>query len=287
MTFHASKKREKSAPEPVAKGSQLRPSAAIRDWYDVQLNRLIISMIEDYRREINRVFEHPDVEEFYSGDASPTAQFKKTLNGLNERWKKIFKGAARTLGTRFTEKVDAHSKTTMTNSLSVAGIVEPRMQYNKNVLETLSASTEFNHTLITNIQAEAHDRIYDVIMLSLSSPNPDEQGQPAIIKHLTEVEEMSKKRAELIARDQTAKVYSSLNTERMRQNGIQKFQWIHSSAGKVPRPSHVAKDGEIFTLDDPRLWTGPKADQGPPGWPINCRCTMVPVLDIDLDLSVE
>ena len=88
----------------------------------------------------------------------------------------------------------------------------------------------------------------------------------------------SKKRVDLIARDQNSKVYTSLATERMRQNGVEYFEWMHSSAGKVPRQTHVDKDGMVFQVDDPRLWTGPKADQGPPGWAINCRCRMKPLI---------
>ncbi len=124
-----------------------------------------------------------------------------------------------------------------------------------------------------------HEKIYTSVMLSLTSPNPEEQGVSGIEKALRNAGEFSENRIDLIARDQNSKLYSSLNTERMKDNGVEKFRWIHSSAGKTPRPSHVAKDGEIFTLDDPRLWTGPKADQGPPGWAINCRCRAVPIID--------
>jgi SPP1 gp7 family putative phage head morphogenesis protein len=287
MVFAASKRREIKRPEPIAEGTQLRPSAAIRDWYDAQLNSLIIAMINDYRREIMRVFKHEDVKQFFAQDASPTSQFKKTMNALNSKWSKVFKGAARKLGAKLTEKVDVHSQSTTMNSLSNLGIKNPKMQYTKNVEETLGAAQEFNHTLVTGIQADAHERIFNNIMLSLTSPNPDEQGQQAIIEALTTTEKMSKGRANLIARDQTSKIYTSLNTEWMKQNGIAKFKWVHSSAGKVPRESHLARDEEIYEHDDPRLWQGPKADQGPPGWAINCRCVAVPVLDIELDLSKD
>jgi uncharacterized protein with gpF-like domain len=64
----------------------------------------------------------------------------------------------------------------------------------------------------------------------------------------------------------------------MDQNGVEEFEWLHSSAGKVPRQTHVDKDGMVFKVNDPRLWEGPKADQGPPGWAINCRCRAVPII---------
>jgi SPP1 gp7 family putative phage head morphogenesis protein len=154
----------------------------------------------------------------------------------------------------------------------------PVSEYTKNIRNTLQASVDFNHTLVTGIQNDIHEKIFSAVMLSLTSPNPEEQGASGIFNAIMKTKQFSKDRAELIARDQNSKVYASLNTERMRQAGVEKFRWIHSSAGKVPRQTHLDKDGEIFDIDDPRLWEGPKADRGPPGWAINCRCRAAPVI---------
>jgi SPP1 gp7 family putative phage head morphogenesis protein len=145
-------------------------------------------------------------------------------------------------------------------------------------MNTLGAATDFNHTLITNISEDIHEKIYNSIMLSLTSPNPEEQGMTGIENTLKSVGGFSKKRIALITEDQTSKLYSALSDERMRENNVDEFRWLHSSAGKVPRKTHVAKNNQIFKLDDSRLWEGPKADQGPPGWAIRCRCRKIPII---------
>lgn len=281
MVFRASKKREIREPDPVAQGTQLIPSAPTRIWYERELKKMVRAMLSDYREEINFLLEKPAVEQFYAQDASPSSVFKRGLDKLAIKWKSLFTKAANKLTSEFLLKVDEHSKVTTFKSLSTAGIIHPKTTYNKSIEQTLESAQEFNHTLITNIAAEAHERIHNAVMLSLTSPNPEEQGQQGILSAVNKIEGMTLRRAELIAVDQNSKVYASLNADRMRQNGISKFKWIHSSAGKVPRQSHVDKDEKIFAIDDPELWTGPKSDQGPPGWAINCRCRAVPVIDLD------
>lgn len=277
MPFQASKKRERRAAEPVAYGKPLGPSAAIRSWYEGLMLGVANEMVKDYRKELQEALEHPEVEAFYAEDAADSV-FQRVMRRLNRKWSEVFSGFAQKYAPEFVEKVDDHSKSSTWFSLSAAGVKEPRTTYNNNVAATLGASTEFNHTLITNIQKDVHEKIYSAVMLSLTSPNPEEQGASGIQNALREAGSFSKKRVDLIARDQTSKLYSALSDERLRQNGCEYFKWLHSSAGKVPRQSHVDKDGEIFSLDDPRLWEGPKADQGPPGWAINCRCRKMPVI---------
>lgn len=274
----ASKERKRRAPEPVGRGSPLRPSAAIRAWYAAELRKVVKPMLTDYKESIRRELESPGTKEFFAMDASVATGFQRILQSLNHRWANIFKGFAAQLSSDFVDKSDAHSKSSSQFSLSTAGIKQPVMAYTDNIANTLGASRDFNNTLITGIQEEVHEKIYNSVMLSLTSPDPTKQGSSGIANALREIGGFSEDRVDLITRDQTSKLYSALADERMQQNGVEEFEWLHSSAGKVPRPDHVAKDGMVFKLNDPRLWEGKKGDQGPPGWAINCRCTRVPVI---------
>lgn len=279
MAFKASKVRSIQR-DVVAEGSQLIPTAANQSWYNKQMDLLLHAMIEDYKKELLSNFKTDAAKSFYAEDASVVSLFKKMMTRLESKWFALFKNSAKTISEKFVKKVDDSSKAGVNFSISTLGVKAPRDTYTKNISNTLKAGVEFNETLITNLQEEAHKRIADAIMLSLTSPNPEQQGQKYVMSVLSDVGISSKKRAKLIARDQNSKMFASLNHDRMEQNGITHFKWVHSSAGKVPRHTHVAKDGMIFALDDPRLWEGPKSDQGPPGWAINCRCRAVPVLDV-------
>nr|DAP64188.1 MAG TPA: Minor capsid component [Caudoviricetes sp.] len=280
--FKASKKRQRRAPEPVGRGSPIVPNAGIEAWYRREMNSVVRAMIDDYREKIKEAIEHPELQRFY-GDAAAKTIFTRVLEKLEKVWRETFEGFASKCAPEFVGKTEQSVTTSTLASLSVAGVSEPRATYNEAIANTLSASVDFNHTLITGIQQETHEKIYNAVMLSLTSPNPEEQGTSGIVKAIQEAGITAKNRVDLISRDQTSKLYSSLSDERMKQNGCEEFEWLHSSAGKTPRESHVHLNGRIFRLDDPRLWEVggelnlKKGDVGPPGWAINCRCRKLPV----------
>lgn len=277
MAFKASNKRERRPAAPVGRGVPIQPSAALREKYAKEMKALIASMMEDYREKLLATYDRPTVSRVMAMD-SATSMLDGVVASLNRRWSRIFENFAKKMSPKFVkETADAADAATL-HSLSVAGLNAPTKDYNANVARILEAEVPFNSTLITKISEEAHNKVYDAVMLSLTSPDPEKQGQAYIKKTLSEVGISCNKRADLIARDQTSKIYASLSSERMRQNGVEKFEWLHSSAGKVPRPEHLRRNGQIYSLDDPRLWEGPKQDQGPPGWAINCRCTRIPII---------
>lgn len=98
----------------------------------------------------------------------------------------------------------------------------------------------------------------------------------------------SKRRAELIARDQTSKLTGTLNKVRQEAIGITEYIWRTSKdsrvsgdpSGKYPdadknstfHGDHYARDGKRFK------WSEPPPD-GHPGEPGFCRCHAQPVID--------
>ena len=80
---------------------------------------------------------------------------------------------------------------------------------------------------------------------------------------------LTKKRATLIARDQNNKATAVIVRVRQQECGITEALWLHSSAGRHPRPSHVAASRKPYLIDKGMYlegkWTWP-------GQEINCRC---------------
>lgn len=284
MPFKASKKRERRAPNPVGRGSQIIPNVAIERWYSREMNDMFILMVDDYRQKINAALETPTMERFYAQDSSPAYTMKSVLNSLRQRWAGIMDIFSRQLSEQFCEKAEGAATNSTMFSLSTAGLEQPVKTYNRDIANTLESAIEYNHTLITGVAQEVHDKVHDAVMLSLTSPNPEEQGASGIQNALREIGGFSKERTKLIAEDQTAKLYSAVSDERMIQNGVEEFEWAHSGAGKVPRESHERMDGHVFKVNDPRLWAVggefglKKGDLGPPGWAIRCRCRKIPII---------
>ena len=81
---------------------------------------------------------------------------------------------------------------------------------------------------------------------------------------------VSKRRAAHIALDQNNKATSTVTRVRQKELGIKEAVWIHSGAGKHPRPEHVAFNGKKYDVEKGAYlegkWTWP-------GFEINCRCT--------------
>jgi SPP1 gp7 family putative phage head morphogenesis protein len=87
---------------------------------------------------------------------------------------------------------------------------------------------------------------------------------------------VSENRAKLIARDQVGKLYGELNRTRQKELGVSRYTWRTSRDNRV-RDEHEAREGEVFSWDDP-------PEDGHPGEPVQCRCNADPVLE---DLLAE
>lgn len=86
--------------------------------------------------------------------------------------------------------------------------------------------------------------------------------------------EVSRNKADLLARDQVLTLNSQISHERMRAAGIDEAYWVSAGDERV-RESHAEMDGELFEIDDPPEVDGEKVL---PGEPVNCRCISCPRL---------
>lgn len=290
MAFKARKTRERKQ-EPLIKGKPLIPSAAIEQWYSRELRGFIQAMAADYRAEIEDLMSLKGTKQYYTADAKlPTGRFKSMFEKTFKKWtSRMFKFADR-VTKEASIKVDKHSFTSVGSSLKALGIKEPKEAKKLDWETQMQLYIQQNTSLIKSITQEFHDKIENATWNSLTSPRGSEQGAHGISKYITETAGASKARANLIAMDQTKKLFCVLNNARMEQNGVTKFIWLHSSAGKTPRHSHVELDGqtfstfgppsELYRIDGSRVKLA-KNDDGKPGHAINCRCRAIPVIELD------
>lgn len=95
-------------------------------------------------------------------------------------------------------------------------------------------------------------------------------------KDLVERLGIADRRAQLIARDQTAKLNSNMNRIRQEQAGIEEYEWQTSGDERV-RSLHQAISGNEYAWGER---TG--AEGGlPPGEPIQCRCIARAIVSFD------
>ncbi len=84
-------------------------------------------------------------------------------------------------------------------------------------------------------------------------------------------------RAELIARDQTLKLYGQIQEERQTDAGIEEYTWSTSEDERV-RPRHQSLDGTTQRWDSPPVVDERSGRRAHPGGDFQCRCSAIPIL---------
>lgn len=267
-------------------GDPLTYPASVEARYRVTLERAIAVMLRATEAQIEALWTGPAAKASPAvptpggtGDAlSMETQAKVLLAALQRRFFPFFDNLATPTATEFMKGVDAHSRGNLHKSLQAVsgGLSLKTSLVTQKALEITKAAITGNVGLIKSIPREYFQRIEQSVYRSITTG----QGAKTVLDTVRAIGHSTEKRAQLIARDQTSKVTSSLNAARMEGLGIRKFQWLHSRGGKVPRPLHIGPlNGQVFELAQPPIIDEKTGERGLPGQLINCRCRMVPVVD--------
>ena len=123
-----------------------------------------------------------------------------------------------------------------------------------------------NVSLIRSIGQQYLNRVEESVWRSVNAGYDMAQ----LTRELRKDYGISERRAAFIARDQTNKAKAAIEKARRQELGITEAIWMHSHAGKEPRPSHVAANGKRFNVNKGMYLDGKWVQ---PGEEINCRCT--------------
>jgi len=246
--------------------------------YQARLERMVDQMTAAAQRELERYYRAQ-----WTGDGtvamdapSFTAGVSRLLRNLSKRFTALFTERAGGLAEALAKGVSDSTARQLGESLKdvSGGVTLKTNVISGRVAEVMAAGVKENVSLIKSIPAEYFQKIEGDVMRSITTGRGMADLVPDILKH----GQSTKKRAELIARDQTSKATTAINRTRMQGLGIKQFEWLHSGGGKEPRPLHVQLDGQIFDLDKPPVIDERTGERGLPGQLINCRCRMVPVV---------
>lgn len=117
----------------------------------------------------------------------------------------------------------------------------------------------------------------------------------ALAKRIEEIGGITHNRAVLIADDQTAKAVNKMTIMKCRRAGVKRVMWVHTNLSKEPRAYHKARwdghtgkyngkpnglNGYIFDIDKPPVIDLKTGERGYPAQLINCKCRLVPVVEV-------
>lgn len=205
-----------------------------------------------------------------AADATPAQRIRKALDGLAKRWIKRFEDYAPILAEAYLEGAFKATDSAFRQALKEAGwAVDFKMT--PVMRDAFDAALAENVGLIRSIPQQYLQQVEGVVMRSYAAGRDLE----TMTKALKQLYPAASHRAELIARDQSNKANATVNKARQLELGITEGIWMHSHAGKTPRPDHVAANGKRFKIAEGCLISGKYIL---PGEEINCRCTWRPVL---------
>ena len=127
----------------------------------------------------------------------------------------------------------------------------------------LANAVASNVSLVRSVSDQTRARIANAVFNGVSAGTPAEDVAREIRKGLN----ISRKRALRIAKNETVQAVKALNKFRITEAGFETATWVHLDGQLNPRPTHRARNGNEYRLDDPVF-----REFGLP----NCHCTFGP-----------
>lgn len=221
-----------------------------------------------YRANAPELHEEDLQKHTLAQDAVPANELKRSVRKLSRQWQRKFNEAAQELARWFTRANRNRSVTQLQSILKKGGwSVEFKMTPAQR--DVFQATVHENVNLIKSIPQQYFTQVEGMVMRSVQTGRDLQQLTDDLQDHF----HVTRKRAKLIAGDQNNKVTANFHRVHQIELGITEAVWVHSHAGKVPRPTHLCNDGQRY--DVRRGWFDPDPKVRKyimPGELINCRC---------------
>lgn len=259
----------------------VRPSRGNELWYKAELLTLVRHLRQTLRAEAfpelrSYVDSRPQIQDRRMvGDTIPVSVLQSALN----KAKRVF-GGIDTLAARLAGQAVQRSVTAVDDRLaasirwSVGVDIRAALTAAGPIQFAMRTALAANVELITSIPQQYFARIAESVRETVEEGIRWED----LAKELERIGDVTESRAKLIARDQVSKMNSSMNEVRQTSLGIESYEWA-AAMDERTRDTHADNDGEIFRWDTP-------PDTGHPGFEVSCRCTAIPLLNLD-ELEAE
>lgn len=194
----------------------------------------------------------------YTADAD-----RSWFAGLQALANQLQRIASNTVNRILDLEAERHTEAFMATAKRALGINLQAVVTQEDLGDYLRTKAAENAALIQSLSDDVVKRIETAVYQNTIAGN----SVTTLRKTLQEQFGITDRRAKLIARDQTSKLNSDLNSTRQQQAGVTTYKWVTSHDERV-RERHRKLDGKSYKWGEA---TG--AENGlPPGQLINCRC---------------
>lgn len=256
------------------------PNLGIRNKFKKRIKKLTRLMKRSVMYWVKAGYRaNPPKVAILSEDAAPSDEMQKVLDKLTRQWLGNFDNYGNMALKDFVESMFHTSQLSLFQALQLAGFTV-KQKTTAAMKDAIAAAIQENIQLIKSIPQDYLNEVQGVVMRGYTRGRDLQYIERELNKIYPGVEDWVK----LIARDQSNKLTSVASRTQHMELGLYKAEWMHSHAGKKPRPEHVAVDRKEFDLREGMYilgkWTFP-------GEEINCRCTYRVLLDDLLQLGGE
>jgi SPP1 gp7 family putative phage head morphogenesis protein len=201
-------------------------------------------------------------------DETSARDLEREIARLGDRWNEQFARAAPKLAEWFLQSTKTRSDKVLAKILRDGGF-SVKFQTTKAMRDAMQATLAEQVGLIKSIPQQYLTQVQTMVMQSVKAGH----DVGALAKQIEKQYGVTKRRAQLIARDQNNKATATMTRVRQIELGIEEAIWSHSHGGRKPRPTHLANDGKRYRIADG--WRDPDPKVNRRIWPgelINCRC---------------
>jgi len=246
------------------------PSAAIEDKYRVKLDAMIREMHDSVMYWIEAAYKNNEPR--IAMDAAPAEVLRIAVARLMGRWTDRFNEASERLADYFAGDVEQRSSAELKKILKDGGWTV-KFKMTPAMRDVFQATVNQNVALIKSIPSQYLSDVEGMVQRSVQAGRDLKQ----LTDDLENRYEITRRRAKLIALDQNNKATASFTRARRIELGLFTNVWMHSHAGKEPRPTHVEMNGKTFDIRK-GMWDSHEQEWIQPGYLIRCRCSSRPVV---------
>lgn len=242
------------------------PNKGVEARYRRDLDKLLSEMSKSVQYWIAAEYKTNPPRMEVAMDALPSAEMAKKIAELGKRWIKRFDEMAEKIAERFVSSGSKATDASLQQAFKDAGWTV-KFKPTPAMRDAMNATIVENVKLISDISRKQIFEISGTVMRGYTAGRD--------LKYITDELEkrhaMGRRRAAFIARDQSNKLNATATQARRIELGLYKAVWVHSSAGRHPRPSHV-KAGKEKLEYDVRQGAYIDGEYILPGFLPNCRC---------------
>lgn len=246
------------------------PNAGVEAWYRTQLQTIVNEMAQDMLDTVRRAWRDAGLAQDARKRPTPAVLLDRALSKWGGLWVHRLNTTATKLATNFAQRNKRATEQSMKAALADAGFTV-RFTADKLTRNAVDAVIAENVGLIKSIPERYLTDVQVEVMQNVMTGS----DLNALANGLVEKYGIAHRRAAFIAKDQNHKAKAAIERARRLDAGITRAKWKHSHAGKDPRPTHVAMDGELYDIStgmfdeavNHNVW---------PGTEPHCRCTDEP-----------